>query len=66
MTADNANIIQWKNPRATAITFLVNILFIFAARYLNILRYILKALYFVTGSKSAGLAHITQWQLIVA
>jgi len=42
-------LLSWKNPRATAITFVINILFIFAARYLNVIRYIFKALYMVMG-----------------
>ena len=46
--ADN---LQWKNPRITAITFVATLLFIFAARYLDILRYLLKASYMALGSK---------------
>jgi hypothetical protein len=38
-------LLSWKNPRATGITFAVTVLFIFAARYLNILRYVLRGLY---------------------
>jgi len=49
--ADN---LKWKNPRNTAITFVATVLFIIAARYLNILRYLLKGLYMVLGSKSRG------------
>jgi ABC-type multidrug transport system fused ATPase/permease subunit len=42
-------LLSWKNPRATGITFAVTVLFIFAARYLDILRYVLRALYMVLG-----------------
>ncbi|QDS72984.1 hypothetical protein FKW77_008843 [Venturia effusa] len=42
-------LLSWKNPRATAITFALNIAFIFAARYLNVVRYAFKALYMVFG-----------------
>ncbi|KAF1817590.1 hypothetical protein P152DRAFT_23715 [Eremomyces bilateralis CBS 781.70] len=42
-------LLSWKNPRATAITFAANVLLIFAARYLNILRYAFKGLYMVLG-----------------
>jgi len=42
-------LLSWKNPRATAITLAVNVLFIFAARYLNVVRYGFKALYIVFG-----------------
>ena len=45
---------QWKNPRATGITFAATILFIFAARYLNVIRYAFKALYIVLGSTAAA------------
>lgn len=41
--------LQWKNPRATAISFAVCVVFIFASRYLNIIRYMFKALYIVLG-----------------
>ena len=36
---------QWKNPRATAITYAGTVLFIFVSRYLNILRYLLRGSY---------------------
>jgi hypothetical protein len=49
-----ADDLKWKNPRTTAITFVATILFIIAARYLNILRYMLKGLYMVLGSKLRG------------
>jgi len=42
-------LLSWKNPRATGITFATVVLFIFAARYLNVLRYALKALYTILG-----------------
>lgn len=45
-----ANENQWKNPRATGISFALSILFIFAARYLNIVRYIFKLLWVILGS----------------
>ena len=40
---------QWQNPRATAITFAASVVFIFMARYLDILRYALKLSYIVLG-----------------
>lgn len=42
-------LLSWKNPRATAISFVASVLFIFAARYLNIIRYIFKAVYMTLG-----------------
>jgi hypothetical protein len=42
--------VQWKNPRATAISFAAAVIFIFAARYLNVIRYIFKALWVTLGS----------------
>ncbi|RDI89578.1 hypothetical protein Vi05172_g14 [Venturia inaequalis] len=42
-------LLSWKNPRATAITFALNIALIFAGRYLNVVRYAFKALYLVFG-----------------
>ncbi|KAF2092114.1 hypothetical protein K490DRAFT_53261 [Saccharata proteae CBS 121410] len=42
-------LLSWKNPRATGISFALSILFIFAARYLNVVRYIFKGLYLVLG-----------------
>lgn len=42
-------LLSWKNPRATAISYLTIVLFIFAARYLDIVRYIFKGLYLVLG-----------------
>lgn len=43
-------LLSWKNPRASAIAFLSTVLFIFAARYLNILRYFLKLTYLTLGT----------------
>lgn len=45
-------LLSWQNPRATAITFVANILFIFAARYMNILSYIFKFLFIILGVTS--------------
>ncbi|KAF1956964.1 hypothetical protein CC80DRAFT_515856 [Byssothecium circinans] len=42
-------LLSWKNPRATAISFAAAVTFIFAARYLNVIRYIFKALYMTLG-----------------
>jgi len=42
-------LLSWKNPRATAIAFVASVLFIFAARYLSILRYIFKGIYVILG-----------------
>lgn len=47
-------LLSWKNPRATGIAFAATILFIFAARYLNILRYSLKLLYITLGITAAA------------
>jgi hypothetical protein len=47
-------LLSWKNPRATGIAFAATILFIFAARYLNIIRYSLKLLYITLGAEVAG------------
>jgi len=47
-------LLSWKNPRATAITFLIHIAFIFAARYLNIMRYVFKGLYMIMGITAAA------------
>lgn len=40
---------QWKNPRATGISFACSVLFIFAGRYVNIVRYIFKLLWVTLG-----------------
>ncbi|KAF2110689.1 Reticulon-domain-containing protein [Lophiotrema nucula] len=42
-------LLSWKNPRATAISFAVSVAFIFAARYLNVIRYVFKAIYLTLG-----------------
>jgi hypothetical protein len=42
-------LLSWKNPRATGISFAAAVIFIFAARYLNVIRYIFKALYLTLG-----------------
>jgi len=42
-------LLSWKNPRATSITFIMSVMLIFAARYLNIIRWIFKGLYLVLG-----------------
>ncbi|TID16496.1 Reticulon-domain-containing protein [Venturia nashicola] len=47
-------LLSWKNPRATAITFALNIAFIFAGRYLNVVRYAFKALYMIFGITAAA------------
>jgi hypothetical protein len=44
-------LLQWKSPRATAITYASVVLFIFAARYLNVLSYILKGVYTALGGQ---------------
>ncbi|KAF2141408.1 uncharacterized protein K452DRAFT_351523 [Aplosporella prunicola CBS 121167] len=43
-------LLSWKNPRATAISFACSVLLIFAGRYMNIVRYVFKALYLVLGT----------------
>ncbi|KAF2036529.1 hypothetical protein EK21DRAFT_105848 [Setomelanomma holmii] len=47
-------LLSWKNPRATGIAFAGTILFIFAARYLNIIRYGLKLLYLTLGATATA------------
>jgi ABC-type multidrug transport system fused ATPase/permease subunit len=42
-------LLSWKNPRATAISFVVSVLFIFAVRYLSVIPFLLKILYMVLG-----------------
>lgn len=42
-------LLSWKNPRATGIAFATTVLFIFASRYLNLIRYIFKTSYLVLG-----------------
>lgn len=43
------SLLSWKNPRASGIAYLSTVLFIFAARYLDILRYTFKVSYIVLG-----------------
>jgi hypothetical protein len=47
-------LLSWKNPRATGIAFAASVLFIFAARYLNVLRYGLKLLCYTLGATGAA------------
>lgn len=47
-------LLSWKNPRATAISFAAAVIFIFAARYLNVVRYIFKALWVTLGITGAA------------
>jgi uncharacterized protein YjbJ (UPF0337 family) len=47
-------LLSWKNPRATGIAFASTIVFIFAARYLNLIRYIFKTSYMVLGATAAA------------
>ena len=43
------NLLSWENPRATAISYVAVVLFIFAARYLPALRWTFKVLYIMLG-----------------
>ncbi|KAJ4295496.1 hypothetical protein N0V90_007509 [Kalmusia sp. IMI 367209] len=47
-------LLSWKNPRATAISFATIVIFIFSARYLNVIRYIFKALWVTLGITGAA------------
>jgi hypothetical protein len=47
-------LLSWKNPRATGIAFGATVLFIFAARYLNLIRYMFKTSYMVLGITAAA------------
>ncbi|KAL9580685.1 MAG: hypothetical protein Q9212_004344 [Teloschistes hypoglaucus] len=47
------NLLSWENPRATTISFLSTILFIFAARYLPALRWTFKVLWMTLGVTAA-------------
>ncbi|KAF1833677.1 hypothetical protein BDW02DRAFT_569767 [Decorospora gaudefroyi] len=47
-------LLSWKNPRATGIAFAATVLFIFAARYLNLIRYMFKTSYMVLGATAAA------------
>ncbi|KAF2704577.1 hypothetical protein K504DRAFT_507052 [Pleomassaria siparia CBS 279.74] len=42
-------LLSWKNPRATAISFAVTVAFIFASRYLNVIRQVFKIVYLTLG-----------------
>lgn len=48
------NLLSWENPRATAISFAAIVTFIFATRYLPLIRYSLKALYMILGVTAAA------------
>lgn len=47
----HADVFQWENPRATAITYFMLVASIFAGRYLPILRWTFKTLYISLGRK---------------
>jgi len=47
-------LLSWKNPRATGISFAAAVIFIFATRYLNVIRYIFKATWIVLGCTAAA------------
>lgn len=47
-------LLSWRNPRATGIAFASTVAFIFAARYLNVIRYIFKALYITLGATASA------------
>lgn len=47
-------LLSWRNPRATALAFISTVIFIFSARYLNIFRYILKAVWVTLGTTAAA------------
>jgi hypothetical protein len=47
-------LLSWKNPRATGIAFATTVIFIFAARYLNLIRYIFKSSYMVLGATATA------------
>ncbi|OAG12413.1 uncharacterized protein CC84DRAFT_1183079 [Paraphaeosphaeria sporulosa] len=47
-------LLSWRNPRATGLTFAAVVAFIFAARYLNVFRYILKAVWVTLGITAAA------------
>ncbi|MCJ1483095.1 hypothetical protein MMC06_003261 [Schaereria dolodes] len=48
------NLLSWENPRATALSFLLTVLSIFAARYLPALRWSFKVLYIILGAAAAA------------
>ncbi|KAL6712252.1 hypothetical protein ACN47E_000129 [Coniothyrium glycines] len=47
-------LLSWKNPRATGIAFTTTVALIFAARYLNLIRWIFKTSYVVLGITAAA------------
>lgn len=47
-------LLSWRNPRATAISFALSVIFIFSARYLNIIRFMLKGLYLILGISASA------------
>ncbi|SMY19078.1 unnamed protein product [Zymoseptoria tritici ST99CH_1A5] len=48
------NLLSWENPRATAISYASIVFFVFAARYVPLTRYAMKALYTVLGITAAA------------
>lgn len=48
------NLLSWENPRATAISYATIVFTIFAARYVPLTRYAMKALYTVLGITAAA------------
>ncbi|KAL9098751.1 MAG: hypothetical protein Q9163_005644 [Psora crenata] len=48
------SLLSWENPRATAISYVAVVLFIFAARYLPALRWAFKVLYLTLGATAAA------------
>lgn len=44
--------VQWQNPRATSIAFVINVALIFAARYIPLVPYVCKVLYLTLGGLS--------------
>jgi ABC-type multidrug transport system fused ATPase/permease subunit len=47
-------VLSWKNPRASAISFLATVLIIFATRYLPVLRYFFKLTYLTLGTTAVA------------
>lgn len=54
------NLLSWKNPRATAITFVSTLVFIFACRYLPIVRLTLKGTWTILGGKFLAIIYSHQ------
>ncbi|KAK5134572.1 hypothetical protein LTR08_006358 [Meristemomyces frigidus] len=48
------NLLSWENPRATAISYVAIVLFIFACRYLPLVRYGLRSTWMVLGVTAAA------------